>query len=136
MKLTPIMSNDSFMPQVCLEASRKAGIPSLATSASHEDRVRSSNAFSSAFLRYLGGEHLLPYFLRYMCPHPVLVPNTFMANLKEFHVALSASLTNIVQRWVIDEEADLPSRMPLEPHEEEILRVRSFALLSFLICWV
>jgi hypothetical protein len=54
-----------------------------------------------------------------------------MANLKEFHVALSAALTNIVQRWVIDEEADLPSRMPLEPHEEDILRVRSFALLSF-----
>ncbi|KAL4878144.1 hypothetical protein BJY04DRAFT_221499 [Aspergillus karnatakaensis] len=116
------MSDNSFMPQICLDASRKAGIPSLANSASHEDRVRSSNAFSSAFLRYLGGEHLLPYFLRYMCPHPVLVPNTFMANLKEFHVALSAALTNIVQRWVIDEEADLPSRMPLEPHEEDILR--------------
>ncbi|CBF75932.1 uncharacterized protein ANIA_03539 [Aspergillus nidulans FGSC A4] len=116
------MSTNDPMPQICLEASRKAGIPSLATSASYEDRVRSGNAFSSTFLRYLGGEHLLPYFLRFMCPHPVLVPDTFMANLKEFHVALTAALTNIVQRWVIDEEADLPSRMPLEPHEEDILR--------------
>ncbi|KAL3480805.1 hypothetical protein BJX99DRAFT_272540 [Aspergillus californicus] len=115
------MSNNP-MPQICLEASRKAGIPSLATSASYEDRIRSGNAFSSAFLRYLGGEHLLPYFLRSMCPHPVLVPDTFMANLKEFHVALTAALTNIVQRWVIDEEADLPSRMPLEPHELDLLR--------------
>ncbi|KAA8645217.1 uncharacterized protein ATNIH1004_006636 [Aspergillus tanneri] len=46
----------------------------------------------------------------------------FLASLKEFHVALSAALTNIVQRWVVDEEADLPSRMPLKRHEEDILR--------------
>jgi hypothetical protein len=111
------------MPQICLEASRKAGIPSLATSASYEDRMHSEDAFCSAFVRYLGGEHIRPYFLQSMCPHPVLVPNRFMASLKEFHVALSAALTNIVERWVVDEEADFPSRMPLGTQEEDILRV-------------
>ncbi|EAW23663.1 uncharacterized protein NFIA_032270 [Aspergillus fischeri NRRL 181] len=117
-------SNDPLlrMPQICLETSRKAGMPSPATSASYEDRKRSEIAFSSAFVRYLGGEHVLPYFLKSMCPHPVLVPNTFMASLKEFHVALSAALTNIVQRWVVDEKADLPSRMPLERQEEDLLK--------------
>ncbi|KAL4919460.1 hypothetical protein BDW62DRAFT_216911 [Aspergillus aurantiobrunneus] len=117
-------SNDPLlrMPQICLEASRKAGVPSPATSASYEDRKRSEDDFRSAFLRYLGGQHLLPYFLKSMCPHPILVPNSFMASLKEFHVALSAAFTNIVQRWVVDEEADLPSRMPLERQEEDILR--------------
>ncbi|KAK1145154.1 hypothetical protein N8T08_004587 [Aspergillus melleus] len=70
------------MPQICLEASRKAGI-------------------------------LWPV---------TMVPTGFMASLKEFHVALSAALTNIVQRWVIDKEADLPLRMPLERQEEDILR--------------
>lgn len=112
------------MPQLCLEASKKAGFPSSAASASYEDRKRSEDAFRSAYLRYLaGGEQVLPYFLKTMCPHPVLVSNTFMTSLKEFHVALSAALTNIVQRWVVDKEADLPSRMPLERHEENILRV-------------
>ena len=111
------------MPQICLETSRKAGIPSPATSASYEDRKHSEDAFSSAFARCLGGEDMLPYFLKFMCPHPILIPNSFMASLKEFHVALSAALTNIVQRWFADEEADLPSRMPLEKEEEAILRV-------------
>ncbi|CRG82758.1 hypothetical protein PISL3812_00104 [Talaromyces islandicus] len=119
------MGNDDplrCMPQICLEASRKAGFPSPATSACYDDRKRSEDAFRSAFVRYLGGEHVLPYFLKSQCPHPVLVSNGFMASLKEFHVALSAALTNIVQRWVVDEEADFPSRMPLERHEEDILR--------------
>lgn len=89
----------------------------------NEDRMRGENAFSSAFVRYLGGELLLPYFLRYMCPHPILVSDNFMVTLKGFHVALSAALTDIVQRWVIDEAADLSSRMPLEPHEDSLLRV-------------
>ncbi|KAI9370876.1 hypothetical protein BJX61DRAFT_544186 [Aspergillus egyptiacus] len=117
-------SNDPLlrMPQICLEASRQAGIASPATRASDEERKRSADAFSSAFLRYLGGEHLLPYFLKSMCPHPILVSDRFMASVKEFHVALSAALTNIVQRWVVDEEADFPSRMPLERQEEDLLR--------------
>ncbi|GFF23885.1 hypothetical protein IFM61606_08972 [Aspergillus udagawae] len=117
-------SNDPLlrMPQICLEASRKAGIPSAATSASYEDRKRSEDVFCSALVRYLGGEHVLPYSLKYMCPHPVVVSNRFMASLKEFHAALSAALTNIVQRWVVDEKAALPSRMPLERHEEDLLR--------------
>lgn len=93
-------SNDPLlrMPQICPEASRKADIPFPATSASYEDRKHSEDAFSSAFARCLGGEDMLPYFLKFMCPHPILIPNSFMASLKEFHVALSAALTNIVQR--------------------------------------
>lgn len=118
-------SNDPLlrMPQICPEASRKAGIPFPTTSASYEDRKRSDDAFSSAFVRSLGGEDMLPYFSKFTCPHPILIPDSFMASLKEFHVALSAALTNIVQRWVVDEEADLLSRMPLERREEDILRV-------------
>lgn len=115
----------SRMPQICLEASRKAGVPSLATLASYEDRKRSEEAFNSAFLSYLGGERMLPktYYLRSMCPHPILLSNKFLASLKEFHVALSAALTNIVERWVVDKEADFPSRMPLGKQEEDLLRV-------------
>ncbi|PLB46459.1 hypothetical protein P170DRAFT_477341 [Aspergillus steynii IBT 23096] len=110
------------MPQICLEASRKNGVPSPASSASYEDRKRSQDAYHAALVHYIKGEFILSYPLNYQCPHPVLVPNSFIASLKEFHVALSTALTNIVQRWVVDEDADLPSRMPLERHEEEILR--------------
>ncbi|KAK1149717.1 hypothetical protein N8T08_005271 [Aspergillus melleus] len=56
-----------------------------------------------------------------MNPHPVLVPNRFISSLKEFHVALSIALTDIVQRWFAD-GTDLPSRMPLERNEENFLR--------------
>lgn len=111
------------MPQICLEASRKAGCLYPAVHACAEDRNRSQDAYCSALINYLGGQHVLPYTRRYVCAHPVLVPNQFLASLKEFHVALSTALTNIVERWVVDEEADFPSRMPLEKHEEDIIRV-------------
>jgi hypothetical protein len=46
-------------------------------------------------------------------------------NLRELHEALVLAITNIVERWWTDIDAKLPQRMPLEPQEEDLLRVNS-----------
>ncbi|EIT82115.1 hypothetical protein AO1008_05784 [Aspergillus oryzae 100-8] len=54
---------------------------------------------------------------------PMLSDKGFLAQLQEFHEALVKAIVNIVERWWDDSVSDFPSRMPLEPQAEEILKV-------------
>lgn len=58
------------------------------------------------------------------CPRPVLVGRHHQQQLKNLHEALTAAITDVVQRWWSDRDAKFPERMPLEAKEEELLRVR------------
>lgn len=111
------------LSQVCLGASKKSGALISATNASREDRTHVDEVYRSVIFQYSGGPDNLPYPWRFMCPHPILVSAQFTTDLKKFHDALASALNNIVQRWLTDEEAAFPTRMPLEPHEEKLLRV-------------
>lgn len=62
------------------------------------------------------------------CPHPVLVTKRHQEQLKDLHLALDLAIEDIIERWWADEEAQFPRRMPLEPEEEELLRV---SLITF-----
>ncbi|KAJ5100508.1 hypothetical protein N7456_006560 [Penicillium angulare] len=55
-------------------------------------------------------------------PHPVNLATDILQELRQLHEALDVAVTNIVDRWWTDKEADLPSRMPLEPQEVELLQ--------------
>ena len=68
------------------------------------------------------------------CPHPLIVPQSQLFRLEKLHQLLSSAITNIVERWWSDEEARFPDRMPLEPIEEEILKVRSYDQLLNGLC--
>lgn len=109
--------------QICLSASKKEGTLVSAADASYEDRKGAAEAFHSTISQYTEGNTHLPYDLRFLSPHPILITDQFLANLKQFHEALAIALSNIVQRWFTDKEADFPTRMPIEPHEEEVLQV-------------
>lgn len=67
------------------------------------------------------------------CPHPILVSERHLSQLRELHEAFAMAINNIVQRWWTDKEADFPRRMPLESHEEDLLQVclRSCLTLIF-----
>ncbi|PYH92778.1 hypothetical protein BO71DRAFT_15914 [Aspergillus ellipticus CBS 707.79] len=54
-------------------------------------------------------------------PNPLLVPEQFRGDAAKLHEALVIGLTSIVERWWTDEQAAFPCRMPLEPHEEDLL---------------
>ncbi|OQD67627.1 hypothetical protein PENPOL_c003G03580 [Penicillium polonicum] len=55
--------------------------------------------------------------------YPMLSDKGFLIQLQEFHEALIKAIINIVERWWDDSDSDFPSRMPLEPRAEEILKV-------------
>lgn len=101
-------------------------MPVSALDASYEDRKRAEEAYYPVIFQYTGGLTHLPYELRYMTPHPLLISDQFLADLRLFHDALAIALSNIVQRWFTDKEAAFPTRMPLEPHEEDLLLVLLF----------
>lgn len=109
--------------QICLSASKKDGTLVSAADASYEDRKCAAEAFHSTISQYTEGDTHLPYDLRFLSPHPILITDQFLANLRQFHEALAIALSNIVQRWFTDKEADFPTRMPIKPHEEEVLQV-------------
>ncbi|CAG8359023.1 unnamed protein product [Penicillium salamii] len=57
------------------------------------------------------------------CPQPILITARHHEELSELHQALNLAIEDIVERWWSDEQAQFPQRMPLEPGEEDLLRV-------------
>lgn len=55
--------------------------------------------------------------------HPVLITKKHQETVERLAEALDLALQDIVQRWWTDKEACFPLRMPLEPQEEDLLRV-------------
>ncbi|KAE8136499.1 hypothetical protein BDV38DRAFT_293907 [Aspergillus pseudotamarii] len=64
----------------------------------------------------------LPPVSRRLNPFPALLPRRFPDDIQVFQEALTIALNNIVERWWKDEEANFPSRMPLEPQAEDLLQ--------------
>lgn len=116
--------------QVCLSASKRAGRLVSASDASSEDRQRAEEAYYSMLYQYTGGPVNLMYEPRFFTPHPILISDQFLAELKRFHEALAIALNNIVQRWFTDKDAAFPTRMPLMPHEEHLLQVFSQPIIG------
>ncbi|PQE22029.1 taurine catabolism dioxygenase protein [Rutstroemia sp. NJR-2017a BBW] len=56
------------------------------------------------------------------CPRPILINKAHQRQLQDLHDALTAAITNIVERWWTDEDAHFPERMPLEKREEDLLQ--------------
>ncbi|KPM41729.1 hypothetical protein AK830_g4830 [Neonectria ditissima] len=59
---------------------------------------------------------------RAACPRPILIDTCHQQQLEELHEALTAAITDIVQRWWTDRDARFPERMPLEREEEKLLQ--------------
>ncbi|KMQ81373.1 hypothetical protein RF55_26543, partial [Lasius niger] len=59
---------------------------------------------------------------RCACPRPILVGRHHQQQVQQLHDALTAAITDMVQRWWTDGKARFPERMPLERREEELLR--------------
>ena len=56
-------------------------------------------------------------------PYPVLITQRHHDELDELHRALNSAIEDIIERWWTDDQAQFPQRMPLEPGEEDLLRV-------------
>ncbi|KAH6876396.1 hypothetical protein B0T10DRAFT_414530 [Thelonectria olida] len=55
-------------------------------------------------------------------PRPILIGKHHQQQMEDLHEALTAAITDVVQRWWTDGDARFPERMPLEKEEEELLK--------------
>ncbi len=115
------MAQDSRIQQISLSLSARTGTIVPAATANVEQRRKDLQLLRQALDLELESWPL-KLNTRFP-PSPLYIPLTHINELERLQVALSKALTNIVGRWYIDQEANFPSRMPLEDHEERVLKV-------------
>jgi hypothetical protein len=106
--------------QIALSAAedRKQIVP--VSDASKEDRIRDRTVYDATD-RSTPQPGLDPDE-QTISAHPILSNKSFVVQLQQFHKILIKAVVNIVDRWW-DHTASFPSRMPLEPAAEEMLKV-------------
>jgi len=57
-----------------------------------------------------------------LAPFNIALSKSFAADVRHLHHLLDRALVDVVERWYRDEEAGFPARMPLENHEEGLLK--------------
>lgn len=115
------LNNQNWHQQICYSAVRETKSPVAVSDATEADRRRDEATYkqvdqSTPQLGIVPSEQDISVY-------PMLSDRGFLIRLQEFHEALTKAIVNIVERWWDDSTADFPSRMPLEPRAEEILRV-------------
>jgi hypothetical protein len=111
------------MYQISLKATKIVADPIPSIDAAHGDRLVERDAYDAAMLRFISDMELSSMYAEKISPYPILMPRSFIEHLKEFQHLLFVAISNILDRWWDDSEADFPGRMPLEPHEESVLKV-------------
>lgn len=115
------MSSPPALEQISLSLSVEQDVVANATSCSQQRERRDLEIVRQSIQQQLGGP--LPFNLHERHPpYNICMTSAFASHVKDAHVLLDKALVDIVERWFTDEEASFPARMPLEKHEEELLR--------------
>lgn len=115
------MAEDSTIQQISLSLSAKTGNIVPAASAIVKQQREDLKVLRQALDNEL--ESWPSKLNTRFPPSPLYVPPTHIHELERLQVALNKALSNIVGRWHSDKKANFPSRMPLEDHEERVLKV-------------
>ncbi|KAE8552228.1 hypothetical protein EYB25_006122 [Talaromyces marneffei] len=116
------MTQTPSIQQISLSLSRERNAIAPATCANNSRLERDLKAVRG---------HVEPFFAcakipvpvnQRMSPFNICITQQFAHALDSVHRLLDRVLVDIVERWFTDADADFPSRMPLETHEEEVLR--------------
>ncbi|KAH8696540.1 hypothetical protein BGW36DRAFT_428545 [Talaromyces proteolyticus] len=116
------MTSSSKMQQISLEATKSITDPISTIDTAHSDRNAERDAYDTAILRFISDMNLSSMYAEKVSPYPILMPRSFLEDIEKFQDILFIAVSNILDRWWEDSEADFPRRMPLEPHEESVLK--------------
>ncbi|QKX54317.1 uncharacterized protein TRUGW13939_01403 [Talaromyces rugulosus] len=110
------------MQQISSKATKSATEPIPAIDADHDDRLAERDAYDTAMLRFINDMDLSSMYVEKISPYPILMKRGFLEDVENFQDLLFIAVSNILDRWWEDTEANFPCRMPLEPHEESVLK--------------
>lgn len=118
-----LWNKNPWLRQVSLAASAVTGILVPPENADQATRTVEKQHIQEALARSVTPYGQLPQRIasRFNC-HPAVLPKKFIEDLGGFHEALALALDDIINRWWTDNETNLPSRMPLDPRVEALLR--------------
>ncbi|KAJ9489477.1 hypothetical protein VN97_g3799 [Penicillium thymicola] len=116
------MRSTMRIQQISLAAAISAKDPVSPQQIDQATRAQERKTFQASLESSAQTEHSSLVSLYSFSPHPLLLSHQQLLQLKQFNVALSIAITNIVERWWTDEEAGFPLRMPLDPHEDSLLQ--------------
>ena len=111
-----------WLLQISLSGTQDPQSPVLPEQVRPEARIRESEALRKRLVDCVRPYGALPGAAKRINSHPALLPWQFVKELETFNEALAIALNDIIKRWWTDKEANLPSRMPLKPHVEELLQ--------------
>ncbi|KAL4913599.1 hypothetical protein BDW62DRAFT_214076 [Aspergillus aurantiobrunneus] len=106
--------------QVCWSATVQNSNPTAICAVAEEERIRDEVAYRN--LDAATPQPGLDHDGQRMSLYPILSDRGFVVRLQRFHEVLVKAIVNIVDRWWDDTGSDFPSRMPLEPESEAILK--------------
>ena len=116
-----MMTEPPAIQQISLSLSTERVAIAPATAASHARQLRDLETVRTSILEQNGGP-LTFYMDERYSPFSVAITPRFSAHVRNLHKLLDKALVDVVSRWYTDKEANLPSRMPLEKHEDDLLR--------------
>lgn len=112
----------AVLQQISLSLSVKTNTIAAASATDISRQVRDLETIRQ-YMRQRLGDAPLPFNIaRFLSPFNICMSKPFATHVKEVHELLEKGLIDIVQRWFSDEKAAFPTRMPLEKHEEDVLR--------------
>lgn len=117
------MATNNNIQQISLALTSEAGIVIPAGSASEEQRKEHLALIRQAALD-VHPDWPIDIHLR-QCHSIIYVPPSHVETVEKLQNALSKALTSIVDRWWSDKDADFPNQMPVNQHEEDVLKVRN-----------
>jgi hypothetical protein len=107
--------------QISLSLSVEQTLSAPATAATKDRQQRDLAAIRKLTLNEFGSPPTFNIHER-LAPFSICLSRSFASYVRDAHVLLDRALVDIVERWFSDERANFPVRMPLERHEEDLLR--------------
>lgn len=115
-------SMNPSVEQISLSLSRERSAIASATSASDSRLLRDLQTVRDYVEPIFAPANIpIPLDKRFS-PFNVCIAKEFADDIESLHYLLERALADIARRWFTDGKADFPSRMPLEKHEEDLLK--------------
>lgn len=116
------MSQTPALQQISLSLSTERNAIAPAAAVSLERRNRDLRTVREAVHRATDGDGLSFGLHERHSPFNICISQRYANHIRNLHRLLNKALINVVERWFSDQEAQFPLRMPLEKHEEDLLR--------------
>lgn len=116
------MLEPAALQQISLSLTAERNAIAPATAVSSDRRNRDLQQIREAIKRANDGEGITFDLHERLSPFNIAISQRFADHVRHLHRLIDKALVDIIGRWTKDTKANFLARMPLEKHEEDLLR--------------